>query len=151
QLRTSPCRLVRRRCAPVDDILRASRWLCTGETDQGLKPDEQKEEGNPDARAQRRPPVAREDADESLEHPARRVFVEEQVAEFRRVEADHEAAERPEALPLAPREAAEALDGEIARGKARVDRLRRLEPRLERDRDAGRENRIQERARVSRQ
>src|SRR5205807_2389340 len=109
-----------------------------------LKPDQQKEEHNPDARGQRRPPVARKDADERLEHPARRVFVEEEIAEFRRVEADHEAAERSKALLLAPGEPAEAPDGEVAGGEARLDGLGRLEPRLERNGDAGREDRIEE-------
>ena len=79
------------------------------------------------------------------EHPARRLFGEEQIAELRRVEPEDEPAEGAVALALAPREAAEPPGREIAGRETIGHRLRSFEPGLERDGDAGRKHRIEKR------
>src|SRR5438128_180357 len=89
-----------------------------------LQTNQQEEKRDPDPRRKRRPPVAGKDGHQRAEHPARRLLGKKQVAELLRVEAEDEAAERSVAGALAPREAAESPNRQIALGEAVSDCLR---------------------------
>src|ERR1700682_6143559 len=116
-----------------------------------LEANELEKEGDPDARRQRGAPVAGKDREQRADHPARRLFGEKEIAELRRIEPEDEPAERAVALALAPREAAEPPGRQVSGRKTISYRLRRLEPRLERDGDARRKHRIEKRPGIARE
>src|SRR6185295_8549186 len=77
------------------------------ERDALLQPHQQQEQPDPQPRRQRRTPVPGKDRRQRTVHPRRRVLVEEQIAELRRVEPDDKSPERSVARALTPREPAE--------------------------------------------
>src|SRR5262245_17720563 len=94
-------------------------------------------------------PVPGENGDERTKYLQGREGREEQIAELRRIEGDHETAERPVAPELTAREESESSSGQVAGGEALLDRLRALDCGFERDGDTGRKHRIEERAGVA--
>src|SRR5436305_2080777 len=112
------------------------------ERDALLQPHQQQEQRDPEPRRERWAPITGEHGGEGAIHAVGWIVVEEQIAELGRIEADDEPAERtvPRALP--PLEGPKAPRREIVRGEAGLDRLARLHAGFERDRDAGREDRI---------
>src|SRR5260370_34990279 len=74
--------------------------------------------------------------------------VEEEVAELRGVEADDEAAKGLEAPALTARERGEPPRGETVPRQCPIELDGSLDARIHADRDAGREHRIEKRARI---
>src|SRR5207244_10711719 len=70
------------------------------EVSPALQADQQEKQRDPDARPQRRLPIAREHRDQRSEHPFRRLVGEKETAKFPRIKTEDEAANGELALTL---------------------------------------------------